>query len=391
MFNSLSRVTQIISVIFFAGLVVYLHVANPLQEAFVEARGLRVKVGDNADWARPDFDDSKWGDEIPLADTLFWLRTTVMLPTAPQRFEPLGVTMSISASYELYWDGLLIGENGRVGKSAREEVPGSYRRAFMIPDTLANAGTHQLVMRVSSFDGVNTLSMGWPTVGDYLTLTRRPMVLAAFMHLLAGAFLVVAIYYLFVYFINYRRQAFLLFAMLCLVFCALMLVEFSRFYIDYPSPFQFVRLGIIILLTAAASLLLPVFLMHRFSLPYKSPAALARFAAFVVFAFVFDDVDHGAVAAVFLSFSTALAISLYALRKLTARQLGGVSRRGCVFNRPGLLWGDDFYWLRISRGLHTALPGDSDSRRSPSARGSAGTLRPPGDAAPEKPYSPALY
>ena len=315
MTNSKSRIIQSISVVLFAGLVVYLHLANPLQDAVIEASGLRVKVGDGKNWAWPDMDDSEWQNEVPSADTLFWLRTTVVLPAAAQRFEPLGVSMSISASYEIYWDGHLIGQNGRVGNSAAEEIHGSYSRAFIIPDTLATAGPHQIAMRLSSFDGVNTLSMGWPTVGNFLILTRRPVVLAAFMHLLAGAFLMIAIYYLFIYFINDRRQAFLLFALLCLVFFALMLIEFSRFYIDYPYPFQFIRLGIIILLTATASLLLPVFLMYRFSVLQKLRSTLALLAAFILFALLFDNADHSAMAVVFLSFATALGVSLRALRQ----------------------------------------------------------------------------
>ncbi len=310
-----SRSIQLFPVLLFAGLIFFLHTERPLEQDQIRPISLQTRVGDNPARKEPHFSDSAWANTIPKQDTLFWLRSLFHLPGLSAQFEPLGIVLNISASYELYWDGHLIGVNGQVGSSAADEVHGQYYRIFLLPDSLATAGEHTLAMRLSSFDGIEVMSMGWPTVGPYLDLYKRPLILIAFLHLLAGAFLVVSVYYFFIYFISYRRQAHLWFALLCLVFALLILVEFVRYYYHYPYPYQFVRLLIITILAQLASFLLPLFLLSRFNVPHRKKIALGMAVIFALIWTARLEPDYTVIGLVAVSFISSLIVAGWALRR----------------------------------------------------------------------------
>lgn len=322
--ESVRRFALFIPLLLLVGLVAYLHLRDPLQRGFAHVGEMKVKRGDDPSWAEPDLDTADWVEEIPHEDAPWWLRAKVAFADDPPPFQPRAFSFQVAASYELYWDGVLIGRNGKVGTGPGDEIHGNFHRIFIIPDRLAGAGGHDIAMRLSSFDG-KPLSMDWPRVGDQRLLWKRPLLVTAFFQTLAGGFLTIAIYFLFIYLISYRHRAFLIFSALCLCIFLLLIAELMRLTLDYVYPLQFTRLFAIVVITTLVAYLLPLFLLVRFAVPWKRRAAFAIALAFGAIWAVFANPDWRTLALVALSFAASFSIALWALAK---RRDG--SREACL-------------------------------------------------------------
>ncbi len=73
-----------------------------------------------------------------------------------------------------------------------------------------------------------------------------------------------AVLYLLFFLLVERREAYLIFALLCLAISMLLTFEYLKFFLDYPYSFHFPRLKIIAALTALSGLLLVRFCLARF-------------------------------------------------------------------------------------------------------------------------------
>ena len=116
---------------------------------------VRLKHGDDARWANPDWDDRDWAvidpTAIPARVGIFWLRFRVRVPDRAMRILPRqgpswtdpdprrvnAIGMAFAGSSEFYWDGQLVWRNegrresrgGGRGRSRRERSdPGRAKR-----------------------------------------------------------------------------------------------------------------------------------------------------------------------------------------------------------------------------------------------------------------------
>jgi hypothetical protein len=107
--------------------------------------------GDDPVWAARDFDESAWpvvsGRELPSRDGIYWMRFRVTQRTDWPLSPRDGLLFKVVASYDLYWDGRLIGRNGRVSTIAEDEGPGSVDALFQVPSDLVGPGEHVVAMR----------------------------------------------------------------------------------------------------------------------------------------------------------------------------------------------------------------------------------------------------
>lgn len=229
------------------------------------SKSWKFKMGDNLAWASPNLDDSQWSTQVIDSIGVFWLRTRITLPTTPNPHRPLGLWVVALASSEAYWDGVHIGNNGKVGTNRAQEVAGLQMHAFAIPSKLAQAGTHQVALRMSNFRlHPKEIRFYIVSVADYWRLGRASLIVTALIHIYAGLFVVIALYFGFMFFINKRQLAHLLFACLCLTFFGLLLTEYIKFYITYYYHWHFPRLYIILGLNMLAGILMPLFFNYQF-------------------------------------------------------------------------------------------------------------------------------
>jgi len=236
-----------------------------------------LKVGDNPAWSSPDLDDSKWG-QSGRTETMgiFWVRFEVLLDKRIQLIRNKGVSVISLGSYEAYWDGRLIYENGKVGSNYDEEVPGTFISEFIIPDSLCKEENHHLAFRVSNYHNTNFRG-SWNAfqIAEYGEIQKRNLRFTAMMFVLGGGYLIAAIYYLLMFFGQRKDQQKLIFSLMCFFFFGLIFMEFYKFLVPYEYHFHFIRLLIIGLITLAISLIVPFFLHVLFELPYRKYFTLA--------------------------------------------------------------------------------------------------------------------
>lgn len=183
---------------------------------------------------------------------------------------PLGVLIHGFGAFAVYWDGIKLGQNGVPGSAKQAEVPGTETSHYQVPDTLSELGKHQVVVKGSQkylLEAERTLSA---RPDNYLTLLRQPLFELSFVNLMAGAFLIAAIYYAFLYYNSKLKQhTTLLFAVICFLFFTLLAAEYLKFYIDIPYTQFYTRLGMVGWLTMALATLVPLYFAIHFNTPYR--------------------------------------------------------------------------------------------------------------------------
>ena len=247
----------------------------------------RVQSGDSLIWNSPTYDDSHWDYYSDFEEgEIFWSRMKVMLPPEEVQRKQFGLQVVATASYDAYWDGVYLGTNGRMGTDGYREEPGFYQWFTPIPDSLLADGEHVLALRCAKSDEeINFHSYFF--IDKYFELTRGPLQASKYMFLLAGGFLITAIYFLLLFTAQPKEYATLIFSIICLAFLSLILMEYLKLFYQYPYPVQRVRLEVIGYLHLLLMVLIPLFFMVHFNFKWKAPALLilALVAVYMEYAF----------------------------------------------------------------------------------------------------------
>jgi hypothetical protein len=275
------------------------------------------KTGDNTTWSAKNLDQKGWSVNRGFTGkNIFWARAKVKLSSSTGG--PLGLQVDAFGAYEMYWDGVKIGHNGKLGSPSKPEIPGTECKYFLIPDSLAQPGMHTVALRATQFS-YPTLQRGTGLKLDtYANLIKRPLVMSSFMFIMAGAFFIAFFYYTFLYFNSHKRSyPVLIFAVICLLFFSLLIMEYIKFYIEIPYPRFFVRLEIIGWLTFSISLLVPLYFSIQFSLKRKI-LLLSALLCVLVFIYIYQ-YGHYDISAMYYSFAmwtaTMIIISEAAYRQ----------------------------------------------------------------------------
>lgn len=103
----------------------------------------------------PTFDAS-WRT-VGLADFrqadagVYWYRTTIRIENRPAPADVLALQfINVPIAFEVYWDGSLIGRNGKVGATRETEVPGRFHILLRLAQELTRPGPHELVLLLSN-------------------------------------------------------------------------------------------------------------------------------------------------------------------------------------------------------------------------------------------------
>lgn len=248
-----------------------------------------LKEGDNMEWAQPDFDDKDWDPEGSTYNHgNFWVRFKITCDASIDAFEEAGLHIVSMGSYELYWDGILIGKNGIVGKNRAEEVPGKFLSQKRVPDSLLSQGIHSVAFRVSNHHMPPLIVSSWNMfyLEEYKATERVDLIITAKIFILAGIYLMAAIYYLFLFLLRNREKESLIFSIMCFLFFALILMEYLKFLYAYTFDFHYIRLLIIFSLTFFISFLTPFFFINFFKIPNRVYLCVGILALLIITSFV---------------------------------------------------------------------------------------------------------
>ena len=218
-----------------------------------------------------------WKEERePGSTEAFWVRLPMEVSEEALQHEPLGLRINSFGAYEVYWNETLLGRNGLPASEGQTEVAGTETAYFLIPPALTEAGQHWLYLRASQ--AYSPDERGYLVfLGNYFEMVRAPLIRTAFMYIPAGAFLVAALYYFFLFLTNRKSYTVLLFSITCLLFFALILLEYVKFYLSIPYTHFYTRLEIIGFLTLLIAFLVPCYFSLQFSFRWKKPFLLMLF------------------------------------------------------------------------------------------------------------------
>ncbi len=205
----------------------------------------------------------------------YWLRWRFRIgPNADTR--PLGMTVSLRAASEVYWDGVLLGRNGRVGDSRQSEVAGDIDWFTPLPDDAVNAGVHELVVRASAYhlDFRPYMAGVYASIAPIDDLFSRRygpwLVAAAAMGCIALAWL----YFALVLWRTRRQPSAGAISLLGIGMVGLLLpmAEAWRPLLGYAYDLHIPRLVLILGLTVLAANLLPRYIAERFAIDVPAAA-----------------------------------------------------------------------------------------------------------------------
>lgn len=223
---------------------------------------------ESADWQRLDFAATGWTplDQSVLAGWQgpYRLRLTLELPAHQEPAQ--AVWISLRAGSSSWWDGALLGHNGRPGADRASEVPGLVDWVVPLDHAQATPGIHVLTIRASSFLHSTRFSGAdfFVATGTLDGLAHAPLrnwlgVAVAFGGMLAA----LAFFAVLVRRSGPPRRAALLLLALGGVALLLLLVESARTLFGYTYPLHAWRLRAVVWLTLITALLLPAYLASR--------------------------------------------------------------------------------------------------------------------------------
>jgi len=261
-------------------------------------RGKTVyKTGNQKEWAEVNYEDESWEEDLSLdGGEIFWSRTNINILENPIEYQSFGVDLvNTLGEYEVYWDGVLIGTNGNPGKEASLGIHGEMWRVFRIPFNSSQKGKHVLALKRSLLYYHNYYRFN-AFVNDYDYLKEFPLIYTAFMYIFAGAFLLAALYFFFLFLGNKKEKPILIFSISCFLFFALIMMEFIRTYISIHYSQHVIRMEIISYLTFSIAILVPLYFSLQFPF-YKRKIILAIYAAILIYVFYknhfyFDDTSY---------------------------------------------------------------------------------------------------
>jgi hypothetical protein len=209
---------------------------------------------------------------------VFWVRNWVSFPQRDST-APLGLQVRAFGAFEVYWDGTLIGRNGRAATPAQAEVPGTETSFYLVPEPLAKPGRHLVALRATQAHFGDQQRFIQVRVNSYPRMLRDPLIIMSLMNLIGGALLIAAIYYLFLFMNSSQKQnGVLVFSLICFLSFALLMLEYAKYYIAIPYPHFYTRLQVIGLLTFAIALLVPLYFTIQFGLKRKRVIACVLLA-----------------------------------------------------------------------------------------------------------------
>ncbi len=217
------------------------------------------------------------------------------------------VRIQAMASSEVWWNGALLGRNGRVGADPAAERPGRFTAEFIVPSAWVRADQNRVTVRLSAqhlwppvASAVHVLDIG-PRQDPLRDLVRRYLPTLGMMGLIALAFG----HAIGLAWRDDDEETWLI-AALAGVVLTQAAFEASRLLVNYPYPFHTPRLAAIAGLSAATGVLTARIAAKRFASAWRNPVTMVTMALAVAALTLLPPYDDKAVGAMLVGVAMAL-------------------------------------------------------------------------------------
>ena len=134
------------------------HADSPVNNS-ANITALAMKQGDNSEWRQPGFNSETWPfsrvngagfNRVLTPDTIAWLRTPAFALPQNIKDQPIALHVVTGATFEVFWNGKLIGRNGQPGINLQSETNGLTDSRHYIPPEFMLAEGNVLAVRYSA-------------------------------------------------------------------------------------------------------------------------------------------------------------------------------------------------------------------------------------------------
>jgi adenylate cyclase len=204
-------------------------------EGILTLRGnWKFQTGDDPRWRRPDFPDADWRT-MPVPGRwannkaqnlgIAWYRAWIEIPSQVDTSTEWAIKIDqLHLAGEVYWDGQLVAQHGKVGNSEASEVPGPNNYLYAMAKA-QSSGRHLLALRVSNFHSPTGGILRPPELGSYQALLAHHTNLKMLFGFYTGLFFLSGVYHLVLFIYHRSRREYLLFALLSLTLAVPLLLE----------------------------------------------------------------------------------------------------------------------------------------------------------------------
>ena len=126
--------------------------ANP-----VAIREWKINYTDTILWKDTGYNEENWKllkgnlNLVPSGARVYWIKKKLELSEDSSDSRPLSLFIAfLGSAYEVYWDGCLIGSNGKIGKGYASETTGRTAQIVSIPPGFCTNGKHTIAIRISN-------------------------------------------------------------------------------------------------------------------------------------------------------------------------------------------------------------------------------------------------
>jgi len=295
------------------------------QEPTAGIIGLHMMQGDDPLWRESNFDSGHWPYSKHVANSSFnrilipegigWLRTEPF--GLPDYFttHPVALYVISGASFQVFWNGNLIGENGRPATSMAEEIDGMADTRFYIPPRLIQATGNVLAIRYSAL-GYSRLHLPLAIsldIGAYKDQRYNRLASHVPALLLLGAVGVAALFFASLYLRRRFDKGSLWLALMFLMVTLQSASEISRALYSFSYFGIVTRILLVAILAYGSGLFLNFFILSYLRLPgvRRWALGLAHAAVLVAILFHFNHFDKLTYAFIAIFAFSALFMTSY--------------------------------------------------------------------------------
>lgn len=260
------------------------------------------------------------------------------------------VLTSLLAAYDLYWDGSLLIQSGKVGSQYATEEIGPFRNNVSLDRTMITPGKHLLSIELSTFKvppDITNIAYVIMTI-DLEELDSAIHIISSTTSILIGVLITLAVLCFSLYCFYSRQLPLLLFSLLCLVSGALLIAEQWKIWFAYYYDMHLFRLRLILLITLVLSLLLPSYYLAQNQFKHKGLWLLSVLIGAAGIVFGVDNYDDRSHWLFVLGLSVSFVISGIALKNKQAYTLSATIILALSI---AMLAASPFYFLEFGFGL----------------------------------------
>lgn len=245
------------------------------------------------------FPDSLWELFNPTLDDEEYtvgnwiIRTSVDINDSINGKEVLGIfPLNLVTAYEIYWDGIKIAKNGKLGINNTNEIAGDYNFNLALPSNLLTKGKHSIVFRISNHNNYSSWKWFYTdlVIGKYDLLLKKIFQLYYQAFFITGILFIPFLFNLFLFFARERKIEHLLFSLICFIVILDSVIMLTPMLINVQSTFIFWQYYCYKFITLLFAILFPTFFIYLFSFPKKIIAAIVAITL-IIFLF-FTNIEN---------------------------------------------------------------------------------------------------